>query len=50
MQRQILIIDDHDDLATSLEEVFSHVGHDVTVLGGRDDVLALDNLDVLLIW
>ncbi|MBK8465263.1 MAG: ATP-binding protein [Chloracidobacterium sp.] len=35
MQRRILIIDDHDDLATALEEVFSHVGHEVKVLEKR---------------
>lgn len=35
MQRRILIIDDHDDLATALDEVFSHVGHDVKVLERR---------------
>ena len=31
MKRNILIIDDHDDLASSLEEVFTHVGHQVTI-------------------
>ncbi|MBK9163901.1 MAG: ATP-binding protein [Acidobacteria bacterium] len=35
MQRRILIIDDHDDLASSLHEVFSHVGHTVDVLLSR---------------
>ena len=35
MQRKILIIDDHDDLASSLEEVFTHVGHNVSVVGDR---------------
>ena len=44
MQRRILIIDDHDDLATALEEVFSHVGHEVRVLERRDDALAMDNI------
>ncbi len=42
MQRKILIIDDHDDLATALEEVFTHVGHDVSVLERRVDALATD--------
>lgn len=45
MQRRILIIDDHDDLATSLEEVFSHVGHDVKVIEDRTDALALTDLE-----
>lgn len=45
MQRRILIIDDHDDLATALEEVFSHVGHHVTVLEGRAEALAVENLE-----
>lgn len=42
MQRKILIIDDHDDLATALEEVFTHVGHDVSLLESRADALAAD--------
>lgn len=42
MQRKILIIDDHDDLATALDEVFTHVGHDVSVRERRADALALD--------
>ena len=44
MQRRILIIDDHDDLGTELEEVFSHVGHKVTVLKERAEALAIDNI------
>lgn len=44
MQRRILIIDDHDDLATSLEEVFTHVGHQVRVVERRADALAIDNI------
>ncbi|MFN0277119.1 MAG: ATP-binding protein [Pyrinomonadaceae bacterium] len=44
MQRRILIIDDHDDLATALDEVFSHVGHEVKVLERRDEALALENI------
>jgi serine/threonine-protein kinase RsbW len=35
MQRRILIIDDHDDLATALEEVFTEVGHSVVVMRSR---------------
>ena len=45
MQRRILIIDDHDDLATALEEVFSHVGHEVRVLEERVEALAMENLE-----
>lgn len=45
MQRQILIIDDHDDLATSLEEVFTHVGHSVRILKTRSDALAVDTIE-----
>ncbi len=45
MQRRILIIDDHDDLATSLEEVFLHVGHEVIVLERRADALEIENLE-----
>jgi serine/threonine-protein kinase RsbW len=44
MQRRILIIDDHDDLATALEEVFLHLGHEVRVLQDRAEALAIDNL------
>lgn len=44
MQRKILIIDDHDDLATALEEVFTHVGHHVYVLESRAEAVALKNL------
>ncbi len=45
MQRQILIIDDHDDLATSLQEVFSVVGHNVKVLENRKEAMLAENLD-----
>lgn len=45
MQRRILIIDDHDDLAPALDEVFSHVGHEVKTLEERADALAMDNLE-----
>jgi serine/threonine-protein kinase RsbW len=44
MQRQILIIDDHDDLASALGEVFTHTGHRVKVVEHRDDALAIDDL------
>ena len=45
MQRKILIIDDHDDLATSLQEVFEHVGHIVRVAEDRAEALAIDNIE-----
>lgn len=45
MQRQILIIDDHDDMATSLEEVFVATGHAVKVVERREDALAIDNIE-----
>jgi serine/threonine-protein kinase RsbW len=44
MQRQILIIDDHDDLASALDEVFTHTGHRVKVVDNRDEALAIDDL------
>ena len=37
MQRRILIIDDHDDLATATEEVFTHLGHIVDIVDNRED-------------
>lgn len=45
MQRRILIIDDHDDLATSLQEVFTHVGHFVQVAEDRSAALAIENIE-----
>ena len=45
MQRQILIIDDHDDMATSLEEVFVATGHAVKVVETRKEALAIDNIE-----
>lgn len=45
MQRRILIIDDHDDLATSLEEVFSAMGHSVALLQSRADALEVTNFE-----
>ncbi len=45
MQRQILIIDDHDDMATSLEEVFTAIGHEVRVVENRRDALAIDDIE-----
>jgi serine/threonine-protein kinase RsbW len=45
MQRNILIIDDHDDLATSLEEVFTATGHVVHIVEKREDALAIDDIE-----
>lgn len=45
MQRQILIIDDHDDLASALDEVFTHTGHRVRIVENREDALAIEDLD-----
>jgi serine/threonine-protein kinase RsbW len=45
MQRRILIIDDHDDLATALSEVFSAQGHHVSVLKKRSEAVALGSLE-----
>lgn len=51
MQRRILIIDDHNDLATALDEVLSHVGHEVTVISDRVQALArkdLESFDIVI--
>jgi serine/threonine-protein kinase RsbW len=45
MQRKILIIDDHDDMATSLEEVFVAIGHGVKVVETREEAVAIDNIE-----
>ena len=45
MQRQILIIDDHNDLANALDEVFTHTGHKVTVVDSREAAVAIGNID-----
>ncbi|HSI89114.1 MAG TPA: ATP-binding protein [Pyrinomonadaceae bacterium] len=45
MQRKILIIDDHDDLATSLDEVFDQAGHDVRLAESRDEALTIENIE-----
>lgn len=44
MQRKILIIDDYDDLASSLSDVFTSAGHRVEVVGNREQ--AIDDKDV----
>lgn len=45
MQRRILIIDDHDDLATALGDVFTTVGHHVEIAEDRDSALAVPNIE-----
>src|SRR4051812_40466699 len=44
MHRRILIVDDHDDLASALAEVFVSQQHEVKVLERRSDAIALDSL------
>ena len=44
MKRRILIIDDHDDLASALDEVFTHQGHAVKIVENRTDALAVGEL------
>lgn len=45
MQRQILIIDDHDDLASALKEVFEKLGHQVITAETRTEALRIDNIE-----
>ena len=45
MQRRILIIDDHDDLASALEEVFEASGHAVHIIDNRADALEVPGFD-----
>lgn len=45
MQRRILIIDDHDDLASALNNVFSQIGHEVSVLENRGEAIQLENIE-----
>ncbi len=42
MQRRILIVDDHDDLSSALEEVFSKSGYFVKTTESRDEAVELD--------
>lgn len=42
MQRRILIVDDHDDLASALSEVFSKTGYFVKTTESRDEAVRLD--------
>jgi serine/threonine-protein kinase RsbW len=45
MQRRILIIDDHDDLASALSEVFTETDHFVEIAENRTDALNVDNIN-----
>jgi serine/threonine-protein kinase RsbW len=45
MQRRILIIDDHDDLATALDEVFTHTGHQVDIVENRREAMAVEDIE-----
>jgi serine/threonine-protein kinase RsbW len=45
MQRRILIIDDHDDLASASEEVFVALGHHVDIVDTREDALKIDDIE-----
>ncbi|HZH34806.1 MAG TPA: ATP-binding protein [Pyrinomonadaceae bacterium] len=52
MQRQILIVDDHDDLASDLRVAFDKFGYSVTTLETRNEALDfcdLNDFDVLII-
>ena len=44
MHRRILIIDDHNDLAEALEEVFTHQGHEVQTVEDRTAALEIENI------
>ena len=44
MHRRILIIDDHNDLAEALQEVFTHQSHEVRVVEDRASALAIDDI------
>lgn len=45
MQRKILIIDDYDDLASSLQDAFVAAGHSVEVLESRQEAMDYGDLD-----
>lgn len=44
-KRRILIVDDNQELRTSLEEVLRELGHDVVATGERAEALERDDLD-----
>lgn len=51
MQRRILIIDDHDDLASALGEVFVTTGHEVDLIEDRpkqEDLQNLEQYDIVI--
>jgi serine/threonine-protein kinase RsbW len=43
MHRRILIIDDHDDLASHLNRDFQELGHSVEVIENRDEAVSLNH-------
>ena len=45
MQKRILIIDDHNDLAEALDEVFTHLGHKVRLVEDRASALAVKDIE-----
>ncbi len=45
MERRILIIDDHDDLASELSKVFGESGHHVEIAQNRTDALNIANIE-----
>lgn len=45
MRRQILIIDDHDDLASALKDVFEKLGHQVETCETRLEALKIENIE-----
>lgn len=51
MQRKILIIDDYDDLASSLGDVFNAAGHSVETVDNRDEAIEdkdLESYDIVI--
>ncbi len=51
MQKKILIIDDHDDLATALQAEFSGIGHQVKISEDRNAAISLiksEDFDVII--
>jgi serine/threonine-protein kinase RsbW len=45
MQRKILIIDDHDDLASALLEKYSELGHEVKIIESRREAVAAPEIE-----
>lgn len=45
MQRKILIIDDHDDLASAIDETFTELGHEVSVVENRSEALQVNDIE-----